>query len=173
GGKVGPVIPLFSGAASAVAGEAGIGIAAVDNDGMTHGFSYTATDGTQVCSQTGYWTNPAGALPGPVAGNPASKPNTAPFPTGNIEADRGTSQVLVEFNEPLDATSIPVTTRFTVSGKNGAGANFTRAVSSVQVSDNVLILNLAAALPAAGTVQVSYTKPLTGAVLRDPDLSNV
>ena len=60
-----------------------------------------------------------------------------------------------------------------MSGKNGAGANFTRAVSSVQVSDNVLILNLAAALPAAGTVQVSYTKPLTGAVLRDPDLSNV
>ena len=130
-----------------------------------------ATDGTgQSCAQTGYWTNPAGASPGPVPQNPGSKPNTAPVPTGTIEADRGTSQVLVEFNEPLDATSVPVASRFTITGRNGAGANFTRTVNSVSITDNILILGLTAALPNAGTVQVGYAKPLTGAVLRDPDL---
>jgi len=91
-------------------------------------------------------------------------------PTGTIEADRGTSQVLVEFNEPLDATSVPVASRFTITGRNGAGANFTRTVNSVSITDNILILGLTAALPNAGTVQVGYAKPLTGAVLRDPDL---
>jgi hypothetical protein len=43
-------------------------------------------------------------------------------------------------------------------------------VNSVSISDNILILGLTAALRNAGTVQVGYTKPLTDAVLRDPDL---
>jgi hypothetical protein len=173
GGKVGPSIPLFSGPVTAIAGEAGVDVAAVDNDGMTHAFTYTAVPESgpaQVCSQTGYWTNPAGASLGPVAQNPGAKPNAAPLPTGTVEADRGTTQVLVEFNEPLDPASVPVASRFSVTGKNGAGANFNRPVTGVQISDNILILSFTAALPNAGTVQVGYTKPLTGNVLRDPDL---
>jgi hypothetical protein len=175
GGKVGPEILLFSGPVTAVADEAGVDVPAVDNDGMTHGFSYTAVqEGTTspVCAQTGYWTNPAGPNPGPVAQNPGSKPNTAPVPTGTVEADAGTNQVLVEFNEPLDPTAVAVPSRFAVSGKNGAGVNFTRAVSSVSIdpaNPTILTLTLAANLPAAGTVQVQYTRPLTGASLQDPD----
>ncbi len=173
GGRVGPSIPLFSGPVTAIAGEAGVDVAAVDNDGMTHAFSYTAVPDSgpsQTCAQTGYWTNPAGASLGPVAQNPGGKPNTAPLQTGTIEADRGTSQVLVEFNEPLDPGSVPVSSRFAISGKNGNGANYTRTVSSVAITDNLLTLGLTAALPNAGTIQIAYSKPLTGAVLRDPDL---
>ena len=39
----------------------------------------------------------------------------------------------------------------TVTGKNGAGANFTRTVNSVAITDNILTLGLTAALPNAGT----------------------
>ena len=78
--------------------------------------------------------------------------------------------MLVEFNEPLDPGSVPVSSRFAISGKNGNGANYTRTVSSVAITDNLLTLGLTAALPNAGTIQIAYSKPLTGAVLRDPDL---
>jgi hypothetical protein len=58
-----------------------------------------------------------------------------------------------------------------VTGTNGRrGANFNYPVTGVQIVDNILILSFTAALPNARTVRVGYTKPLTGDVLRDPDL---
>jgi hypothetical protein len=149
----------------------------IDTAGNTYGFSYTATRTAptpETCSSQGFWTHPANA-PGPVTGvNPQARPQTAPALTGNNEADRGTHDVLMQFDQEMLATAqgIPDTSRFSVT-VNGTS----RAVTGVSIlndnppADAVVDLTLGgAALPNGATVAVQYRKQLSATLPQLQDL---
>ena len=77
----------------------------------------------------------------------------------------GTSLVLT-YDEPLDAESVPGTDAFSVKVAGGAGA----APSGVAVAGSAVTLTLASAVTAGQTVTVSYTVPtgMAPAPIQDP-----
>lgn len=151
----------------------------VDTAGATYGFSYTATRTAptpESCTSQGFWTHPANA-PGPVAGvNPLSKPDTAPALTGATEADAGTSDVLLQFDqEMLDtAQGIPATSRFHVT-VNGVATTVTgvSVINDSPPADAVVDVALGSVLTAGQTVSVTYVKPLTNSQAQLQDLDNL
>src|SRR5262249_9085851 len=106
--------------------------------------------------------------------NPISMPNTAPALTGATEADSGTNDVLLQFDqEMLDtAAGIPANNRFSVL-VNGVA----RTVTGVQVindappADSVVDVTFDGAPLAAGqSVSVQYRKQLSASL---PQLQDV
>jgi hypothetical protein len=150
----------------------------VNTAGLTHGYSYTATrmSGTPIsCTASGYFTNPGGTSGGPVAANPSGKPDTAPALTGNTEADAGTNQALLQFDQEMLNTTqgVPATNRFAVT-VNGV----TRTPTAVTVLDdsppNQAVVDVTfsgATLKSGQTVTVLYRTPLTSSqpALQDLD----
>ncbi|HEX3589985.1 MAG TPA: hypothetical protein VHV74_10145 [Pseudonocardiaceae bacterium] len=147
-----------------------------DTEGRTHGFSYTATRTSPTpltCTNQGFWTAPTGSQ-GPTAANPSGKPNTAPALTGATEADSGTNDVAVQFDQEMLATAqgIPATSRFSVAVDGVA-----RTVTGVTVSDDSPPLRAivdvtfdGAALTAGQTVTLQYRQPLSSG---DPALQDL
>ncbi|WP_027943334.1 SwmB domain-containing protein [Amycolatopsis taiwanensis] len=153
-----------------------------DTSGLTHGYSYTATRTSPTpltCTTQGFWTTPANT-PGPVAPpNPIGRPDTPPALTGATEADSGSNDVLLQFDqEMLDtAQGIPAASRFQIL-VNGVA----RTVTGVQVvndsppADAVVDVTFdGAALASGQTVSVTYRKPLSAnqAQLQDIDGNTV
>ncbi|HKN98528.1 MAG TPA: SwmB domain-containing protein [Pseudonocardiaceae bacterium] len=148
-----------------------------DTPGFTHGWSYTATRTAptpETCTNQGFWTTPSNA-PGPlVPPNPTGKPDTAPALTGATEADSGTNDALLQFDQEMLATAqgIPATSRFAVL-VNGVARNVT-AVSVVNDSppaDAVVDVTFdGLALTSGQTVSVQYRKPLTASLPQLQDL---
>jgi flagellar associated repeat protein len=151
----------------------------IDTPNSTHGFTYTATRTSPsllTCSATGYWTDHNGSVtPDPL--NPTQKPDTAPALTGNVEADAGTHDALIQFNQEMLSTAqgIPPTSRFTAT-VNGVN----RAVTAVQVINDspphqaVVDLTLGGlALKAGATVTVQYRQPLTSSSPQLQDLDGL
>jgi Putative flagellar system-associated repeat len=148
----------------------------VDTPGFTHGFSYVATRTSPTpitCATQGFWTNP-GSVAGPVAENPNGKPDTAPALTGNTEADAGTNDVLMQFDQEMLATAqgIPTTDRFALLVDGVA-----RDVTGVSVVDDsppaeavVDVTFDGAALATGQTVSVQYREPLTANLPQLQDL---
>jgi hypothetical protein len=149
----------------------------IDNiDGLTHGFSYTATRSSPTaltCTNAGFWTNPGGAGDGPTSQNPTGRPDTAPAYANESEADVGTNDALILMDQEMLATGlgIPPANRFTVK-VNGVA----RTATAVQIFNdsppNQAIVDVTfSGLPIASTdtVTLQYSKPLgnAGAQLQD------
>jgi hypothetical protein len=183
GGRVGNPVNLIPNPLPALAfttAEGGFSTTGdvVNTAGLTHGYSYTATrtTGTPItCTAFGYWTNPGTTSAGPTAENPAGKPNTAPVLTGATEADAGTNDALLQFDqEMLSSTQgTPDPSRFAVT-VNGV----TRTATAVTVIDDtppaqavVDVTFGGATLTAGQTVTVLYRVPLTNTqpALQDMD----
>ena len=168
GGRVGAPIDLvpttmpslaFSAADGALTTTATI----LDTPDLTHGFSYVATEispSPQTCVAQGFWTNGT-TVPEPM--NPAAKPDSAPALTGATEADTGTNDVLLQFDqEMLDtAQGIPAAGQLTVTVDGVA-----RAVTGETVLNdsppNLAVLDVSVdgpALVTGQTVDVQYTAP--------------
>jgi hypothetical protein len=151
-----------------------------DTPGFTHGFSYVATRTAptpETCVNQGFFTNPGNGVAGPVPSNPVGKPDTAPVPTGNNEAQRGTHLVQIQFDQEMLATAQgdPATNRFSVT-VNGVA----RAVTGVSVADDnppsraVANLTLAGAvLGINANVQVTYHPPLNNTDPQFQDLDGL
>lgn len=182
GGRVGPAVSMVPSAMPPLAfspAEGGFTTTAdvVNAAGFTHGWSYVATRISPTpltCRNQGFWTNPGGTSEGPVAANPAGRPDTAPVLTGATEADQGTNQVALQFDqEMLDtAQGVPAVGRFLVT-VDGVNQNVTAvAVTNDSPPLNAVVtLTLAGAvLPAGGTVTVQYRQPLSNA---DPALQDL
>lgn len=175
GGRLGDPIsmtpnPLPPLAFSTVEGGFSTTADVVNTAGRTHGFSYTATrtSGNPItCTNEGFWTNPGGTSAGPTAENPASRPDSAPALTGATEADTGTDEVQVQYDQELldTAQGTPATSRFAVT-VDGVG----RTVTGVSVIDDSppdqAVVDVAfdgAALTAGQTVTLQYRQPLSSA----------
>jgi hypothetical protein len=182
GGRLGSPVTLSPGgvlpALAFNAAEGGFTTTAdFDNaDNLTHGFSYVATRTSPTlltCSNQGFWTNPAGADGGPVAQNPAARPDAAPLFANESEADVGTNDALVLMDQEMLATGlgIPATNRFTVT-VNGVARTSTLVQIFNDDPPNQAVLDVTfSGLPiAAGdTVTFRYAKPVgnAGAQLQD------
>ncbi|HEX5114141.1 MAG TPA: hypothetical protein VFW65_02980 [Pseudonocardiaceae bacterium] len=149
----------------------------VDTAGATYGFSYTATrtlPTPETCTSQGFWTHPANVA-GPVAGvNPLSRPNTAPARTGNDEADAGANDVLMQFDQEMQAgpQGIPANNRFSVTVGGVA-----RTVTGVSVIDDSPPLDAVVdvtfdglPLTAGQVVSVQYRKQLSSGLPQLQDL---
>jgi flagellar associated repeat protein len=148
--------------------------------GFTHGWSYTATRTSPTpvtCTNRGFWTNPGTGTEPVVPPNPIDRPNTAPALTGATEADSGTTDVLLQFDqEMLDtAQGIPATNRFAITVDGVA-----RTVTGVQLFDDSPPQNAVvdvtfggAALTTGQTVGVTYRKPLTAGTAQLQDLDGL
>jgi hypothetical protein len=148
--------------------------------GLTHEISYTATrtaPSPRTCTNHGFWTNPGGASDGPVAGNPTTRPDAAPKPAGDTEADAGTNDALILMDQEMLSTAagIPAANRFAVR-VNGVA----RTVTVVQIFNddppNQAVLDLTfngLALNSGDTVTVQYSRPLVGAQAALQDLENL
>jgi len=151
-----------------------------DTPGFTHGFSYTATRTAptpETCVNQGFWTNPGNGVVGPVGSNPVGKPDTAPAPTGNNEAQHGTHLVQIQFDQEMLATAQgdPALNRFVVT-VNGVA----RAVAGVSITDdnppNKAVANLTLAGAVLGinaNVQVTYHPPLNNTDPQFQDLDSL
>jgi hypothetical protein len=147
-----------------------------NSEGLTHGFSYTATRTSPsplTCTNTnGFWTNPFGTDEGPVSGNPFTRPDAAPLFAGQSEADVGSNDVLLLMDQEMldNGLGIPANNRFTVT-VNGVA----QTVTAVQIFNDsppnqaVLDLTLASPIPSGAAVTARYTRALTSgsASLRD------
>jgi hypothetical protein len=151
-----------------------------DTPGFTHGFSYVATRTSPsplTCINQGFFTNPGNGVVGPVAQNPVGKPDTAPAPTGNNEADRGTHVVQVQMDQELLATAagLPAANRFAVT-VNGVA----RAVSAVSIANDSppsrSVVNLTvggATFGAAAVITARYNAPLGNTIAQLQDLDGL
>jgi hypothetical protein len=135
--------------------------------GVTLGFSYTATRTSPApltCTNQAYWTNPSDGAVGPIAANPTGRPDTAPVLTGASEADAGTNDTLIQFDqEMLDtAQGTPAGSRFVVT-VDGAARTAT-AVTIINDSppfDAVVDVTFdGAPLTAGQTVTLQYRQPV-------------
>jgi hypothetical protein len=147
-----------------------------NTDNATTGISYTATRSSPspvTCTNSAFWTNPAGSSTGPAAQNPTGRPDSPPLFNTLSEADAGTNDVLLQFDQEMldNGLGIPATNRFAVT-VDGA----TRAVTAVAVINddppNLALLDLTidgVALTSGQSVTVRYVRPLTSgsASLRD------
>ena len=151
----------------AIAGE---GVAAIDGDRATVSLAspVAAGEGLRV-SYAGPATSPLQDAVGNGVEDFGSQPagngtgdGTAPILA--IAAVNG-ARVMLGFSEVLDAAAVPAPAQFTVSVA-GSG---TRAVAAggVAVDGKAVTLALAGAVAAADTVSVRYTRPASGAGLRD------
>jgi hypothetical protein len=147
-----------------------------NGDNITTGISYAATrtsPAPATCTNQAFWTNPFGAGTGPAAQNPTARPDSPPLFTGESEADAGTSDVLLQFDQEMldNGLGIPADDRFAVTVDGVA-----RAVTGVAVTDDdppdLAVLDLTvdgAALASGQSVTVRYIRPITSgsATLRD------
>jgi hypothetical protein len=181
GGRLGSPITLSPGVLPPLAFNAAEGgfttTVDVDNaDNLTHGFSYVATRTSPTpltCTNQGFWTNPAGADGGPVAQNPAARPDAAPLFANESEADVGTNDALVLMDQEMLATGlgIPAANRFTVR-VNGVARTSTLVQIFNDDPPNQAVLDVTfSGLPIAATdtVTFQYSKPVgnAGAQLQD------
>jgi Putative flagellar system-associated repeat len=162
------------GARRAGGGRSSADIANTDN--ATTGISYTATRTSPspiTCTNKAFWTNPFGSGFGLASQNPTGRPDSPPLFNTLSEADAGSNDVLLQFDqEMLDSgLGIPATNRFQVTGDG-----VDRAVTAVAIINDSLpdlaILDLTfdgAALTSGQSVTVRYSRPLTSgqATLRD------
>ncbi|HEY3751301.1 MAG TPA: SwmB domain-containing protein [Pseudonocardiaceae bacterium] len=149
----------------------------INTSGLTHGYSYTATRTSPTplsCTAFGYFTNPGGTSGGPTAENPSGKPDTAPALTGNTEADIGTNDALMQFDQEMltGTQGTPLANRFTVT-VNGT----TRTATAVAVTDDsppfeavVDVTFSGAVLRSGQTVAITYHPPLSAS---DPALQDL
>ncbi|HEX5118289.1 MAG TPA: hypothetical protein VFW65_24150 [Pseudonocardiaceae bacterium] len=135
--------------------------------GVTHAFSYTATRTVPTpvtCTSQGFWTTPNSGTEPVVPPNPISFPDSAPALTGATEADTGTSDVLLQFDQQLldTAAGVPAASRFAITVDGAA-----RTPTAVQVVNDsppgdalVDVTFDGAALTTGQTVGVTYRQPL-------------
>ena len=87
------------------------------------------------------------------------------------ESARTGAAVTLTFSEALDSGAVPAASAFGIT-VNGTAATLA-ATSPVAIADETVTLTLAATPPVGATVAVTYTKPATGAKLRDPAHNDV
>lgn len=151
-----------------------------DTPGFTHGWSYVATRTSPTpltCANQGFWTNPGNGQAEPVASNPVGKPDTAPALTGATEADSGTTDALLQFDQEMltGAQGTPDVSRFQVT-VNGVARTVTAVsvVDDVPPADAVVDVTFSgAALVSGQTVSVLYRKPLTSTLPQLQDLDGL
>jgi hypothetical protein len=170
GGRLGAPIDLvpntlaplaFSAADGGFASTANI----VDAPNLTHGISYVATRTSPsplTCTGQGFWTDHDGSTtPDPL--NPTDKPDTAPALNGAAEADTGTHDVLLQFDqEMLDTTQgIPDPGQLTVTVDGVARTVTGAAIVNDSPADHAVIhLTIGGAVLASGqSVSVQYSAP--------------
>ncbi|HEX5115394.1 MAG TPA: SwmB domain-containing protein [Pseudonocardiaceae bacterium] len=149
-----------------------------DTPDLTHGFSYTATRTSPTpltCTNQGFWTSPAGSQ-GPTAQNPTGRPDTAPALTGATEADSGTNDVAVQYDQELLATAqgVPAASRFavTVDGVARTATGVTVADDSPPLQAVVDVTFDGAPLTSGQTVTIQYRQPLTSGTPALQDLES-
>ena len=86
------------------------------------------------------------------------------FVSGLLDRSENNRLLTLTFSEGLDPTSTPARTAFAVSGNT---------VTGVEISGTRVLLTLGTAVTADGATTVTYTKPASGRVLRDPSLNEV
>jgi hypothetical protein len=184
GGRIGNPIDLMAGVLPPLAfdvTEGGFSTEGqvVNTTGLTHGFSYTAVRSSPTpltCTNQGQWTSPAGSQ-GPVAQNPSGRPDTPPALTGATEADAGTNDVELQFDQEMLATAAgtPDANRFVVTvdgvSRTATGVSIADAVPpGLAIAD---ITFAGAALTAGQTVTVQYLQPVTGGAPALQDLESL
>lgn len=147
-----------------------------NGDALTHGFTYTATRTSPsplTCTNTAYWTNPAGASEGPAAQNPTGRPDTAPAFANESEGDVGSNDALLLMDQEMLATGLglPPASRFTVKVNGVARTATAVSITNDDPPAGAIIDVTFNGLPiaAGNTVTVQYSKPLgnTAAQLQD------
>ena len=94
-----------------------------------------------------------------VGDNPFPAADTTPPTLSSAETSADGSEILLTFDENLDAASVPIASRFAVMVAGSA-----RGISSVAIADAVATLTLDSAVRAGETVTVAYTQPPSGDV---------
>ena len=123
-------------------------------EGLSSGTEFTLRMVAYNANGDGAWTGEASATP---------NAEDARAPTVSSATVAGTTLTL-HWNEPLDTTSVPATSTFTV---NVSGTQ--RGITGVAIADGVVTLTLATAVKSVDAVTVSYTPPTEAGVksLRD------
>lgn len=151
-----------------------------DTSGFTHGWSYVATRTSPTpltCASQGFWTNPGNGVAGPVAANPVGKPDTAPALTGATEADAGSNDALLQFDQEMltGTQGTPATSRFQVL-VNGVARNVTgvSVIDDVPPAEAVVDVTFdGVPLTSGQTVSLLYRKPLTANLPQFQDLDGL